>query len=147
MKIQSVEVVKHESISGIASLPLRRGDKERVGSGIVLAFRDAARMRKHLKPSSIAIGQVLKYFAHKKYCPHLTAQEQSDLLALFQTGKELQATHDPFLFRKEFGPPPTAEVKKYLPGDSTRTAWPKRSLNKFWPMVSETGHKRPQEGF
>lgn len=43
MDVECAEDVNVGSASGIVYIPLRRGDKERVGSVIVLALRDANR--------------------------------------------------------------------------------------------------------
>lgn len=58
LEVERAEAVEFEGVFVIASLPLRRSEKERMGSGIVLAFRDATGPSKNLQPSSTAIGQV-----------------------------------------------------------------------------------------
>lgn len=76
IEVERAEAAEFEGASVMVSLPLRRGDKESVRSGIVLALGDSMRIFKHLQPCSIAIGQALNYHAHEKHLRLLVAQEQ-----------------------------------------------------------------------
>lgn len=73
-------------------------------------FRDARQKYKHWHTISIANGQVLNYLAQEKDRCRFTTEEEAELLAMIETGKELVATHTYLLFRKEFRSPTTADV-------------------------------------